>query len=241
MSLKVFCEKCLEPVVDTPFFELLSTSDDPHDASNDTHFVCGACFGLLHAARGCAPFFKCPNEKCNCLVVGHRYHSTVVTVTRQGIKKSRAYMPGPETYIESPKLEKDPVRFFQNQPTEAKLETVVLNVAFAETKEDGSLKNERSLSIQVPMTKSSDEYSIATRKKLINFAKLLYHVYVFPLASAPSKLNFASMEDLDGHAFSDSCFLVETLVGIGTGKGINDILPLGSESNAYQRSSFLSF
>jgi hypothetical protein len=150
-------------------------------------------------------------------------------------------MPGPETYIESPKLEKDPVRFFQNQPTEAKLETVVLNVAFAKTREDGSLKNERSLSIQVPLTKSSDEYSDATRKKLINFAKILYHVYVFPLASAPSKLNFASMEDLDGHAFSDSCFLVETLVGIGTGKGINEILPLGSVSNAYQRSSFLSF
>ena len=93
----------------------------------------------------------------------------------------------------------------------------------------------------VPSTKSSDEYSNATRMKLINFAKPLYHVYIFPLASAPSKLNFASMEDLDGHAFSDSCFLVETLVGIGTGKGINDILPLGSGSNAYQRSSFLSF
>jgi hypothetical protein len=66
-------------------------------------------------------------------------------------------------------------------------------------------------------------------------------VYVFPLASAPSKLNFASKEDLDRHAFLDCCFLVETLIGIGTGKGINDILPLGPESNAYQRSSFLAF
>ena len=70
---------------------------------------------------------------------------------------------------------------FQNQPTEAKLETVVLNVAYSETKEDGSLKNERSLSIQVALTKTNDEDSNATRKKLINFAKLLYHVYVFPL------------------------------------------------------------
>jgi hypothetical protein len=118
---------------------------------------------------------------------------------------------------------------------------MVLNVAFAETKEDGSLKNERSLSVQVPLTKTSDEYSNDTRKKLINFSKLLYHVYVFPLASAPSKLNFASKEDLDRHAFLDCCFLVETLIGIGTGKGINDILPLGPESNAYQRSSFLAF
>jgi hypothetical protein len=49
------------------------------------------------------------------------------------------------------------------------------------------------------------------------------------------------MEDLDRHAFSDSCCLLGMLVGIGTGKGINDILPLGSESNAYHRSSFLSF
>jgi hypothetical protein len=58
---------------------------------------------------------------------------------------------------------------------------VVLNVAYSETKEDGSLKNERSLSIQVALTKTNDEDSNATRKKLINFAKLLYHVYVFPL------------------------------------------------------------
>ena len=240
MSLKIFCHKCLEPVIDTPFFELLHESHDLH-AVNEIHFVCGACFGLLHAARGCAPFFECPNEKCNCVIVGHRYHSTVLTVTRQGVKKSRAYTPGPKTYIESPKLEKDPVHFFQSQPAKDKLETLVINAAFAETKEDGSLKNERSLSIQVPLTKTSDDYSLETRKKLINFAKLLYHVYVFPLASVPSKLNFASMEDLDVHAFSDCCFLVETLIGIGTGKGISDILPLGSESNAYQRSSFLSF
>ena len=109
MSLKVFCEKCLESVVDTPFFEL-QTSDDLRDASNDSHFVRGACFGLLHAARGCAPFFECPNEKCNCLVVGHRFYYTVASVTRQGIKKSREYMPGPEKYIERPILEKDPLR-----------------------------------------------------------------------------------------------------------------------------------
>jgi hypothetical protein len=35
--------------------------------------------------------------------------------------------------------------------------------------------------------------------------------------------------------------LVETLIGIGTGKRISNILPLGSESNAYQRSSFLAY
>jgi hypothetical protein len=111
-------------------------------------------------------------------------------------------------YIESPKLEKDPVWFYQDQPMKEKLETMVLNVAFAETKEDGSLKNERSLSVQVPLTKTSDECSNDTRKKLINFLKLLNHVYVFSLASAPSKLNVASMEDLDGHAFLDCCILL---------------------------------
>jgi hypothetical protein len=230
MSLKVSCEKCAEQVIDLPFFELLSTSNDPHDA-NDAHFVCGACFGLLHASRGCAPFFECPNQDCKRVIVGHRYHSTALIATRQGVKKARAYSPGPETYIKSPTLEKDPVRFFQNQPTEEKLETMVLNIAFAETNADGSLKNQRSFSVQVPFTKSSDEYSHETRKKLINYAKLLYHVYIFPLVSSPSKLNFASMEDLDGHAFSDHCFFVETLIGIGTGKGVNNILPLGSESN----------
>lgn len=118
-------------------------------------------------------------------------------------------MPGPDTYIQRPQLEKDPVRFYQNQPTEETLQTFVLNAAFAETKEDGCLKNERShlSAVQVPLNKTSDKYSNDTRKKLINFAKLLYHVHVFPFTSSPSKLNFPKMEDLDWHAFSDSIFL----------------------------------
>jgi hypothetical protein len=210
MGPKVYCEKCSEQVVDSPFFELLSTSNDSHDA-NDLHFVCGACFGLLDASRGCAPFFECPNH-CKRVIVGHCYHSTALVATRQGVKNFCTYTRGPGTYIKSPTLKQDPVWFYQNQPTEEKLETMVLNIAFAEKKNDGNLKNEWSFSVQVPFTKRSDEYSYKSKKKLVNFTKLLYHVYVFPLESTALKLSFASIEDLDDHSLTrtsrncpDSC------------------------------------
>ena len=166
-GLKVYCEKCSAQVIDSPFFELLSTSNDLHDA-NDLHFVCGACFGLLHASWGCAPFFECPNQDCRCMIVGHYYHSKALVATQQGVKNSCTYTRGPATYIKSPTLEQDPIQFYQSRMTEEKLETMVLNIAFPEQNEDESFKNERSLSVQVPFTKMSNKYSNKTKKKLIN-------------------------------------------------------------------------
>ena len=64
---------------------------------------------------------------------------------------------------------------------------------------------------------------------------------MIPLESMASKLSVASMEDLDDHVLSDCCFFIQSLIALVTGKGINDILPCGSESNPYQRSSFLAF
>ena len=97
------------------FFELLDVFQNP------CHVVCPVCCCHAQATRGCSPTFRCPEEKCNHLIIGHvcvRWDS------------SRNPLVGDAVMITKPNPDMDAHRLFSLEPLSIQRKKVVLSASF---------------------------------------------------------------------------------------------------------------
>ena len=166
------CCKCNSTMVGA-FFELVHSN-----RQDELHLVCAECLAQLHAARGCAPYFRCPHESCHKKkIVGHAcWKKTERRLRGNQIILSQSEERQPPIYIQEPTVHLDPCRVYKSETVEWKERHFMVSLQFW----DKSTKKVRSLAVPVEFDKPCDAYTDKTKEILVDVMTMLYHVFFFP-------------------------------------------------------------